>query len=153
MNSTAERKRGFLRRVSCLAVHFSGPSQFTLFLTGFLPTLKLLRTSKASTATHTAARPTLATRPFIFKLLVSQHSYMMQCCIQNKSPCNGFLLSTGSFGGGAGITEQYVEWLREYCEAFYYGLAVKLLPAVTVEATSCTFRVNSNTNNLQLHAG
>lgn len=64
-----------------------------------------------------------------------------------------FLCSTGSFGESAGITEQYVEWLREYCEAFYYGLVVKLLPAVSVEATSCTFRVNSNTNNLQLHAG
>lgn len=64
-----------------------------------------------------------------------------------------FLRSTGSFGDGAGITEQYVEWLREYCEAFYNGLTVKLLPAVTVAASSCTFRVNSNTNNLQLHAG
>lgn len=64
-----------------------------------------------------------------------------------------FLWSTGPFGDGAGITEQYVKWLKEYCEAFYYGLAVKFLPAVTIAATSCTFRVNSNTNNLQLHAG
>lgn len=64
-----------------------------------------------------------------------------------------FLWSSGSFGDGAGVTEQYVEWLREYCEAFFYGLAVKLLPAVTIAATGCAFRVNSNTNNLQLHAG
>lgn len=64
-----------------------------------------------------------------------------------------FLWSTGSFGDGAGITEQYVDWLREYCEAFYYGLAIKILPEVTVAVTSCTFRVNSNTNNLQLYAG
>ncbi|XP_017338763.1 archaemetzincin-2 isoform X1 [Ictalurus punctatus] len=64
-----------------------------------------------------------------------------------------YIQTIGSFGDGAGITEQYVEWLREYCEAFYNGLTVKLLPAVTVAASSCTFRVNSNTNNLQLHAG
>lgn len=140
-------------RVSSLAVRFSLPSPFTLILTGFLPTPKLLRTFRASTATHTAAHPTLATRPFIFKQLVSQSPRMMQCCIQNKLLCNVFLRSTGSFGDGAGITEQYVEWLREYCESFYNGLTVKLLPAVTVAASSCTFRVNSNTNNLQLHAG
>ncbi|KAK3559033.1 hypothetical protein QTP86_000038 [Hemibagrus guttatus] len=64
-----------------------------------------------------------------------------------------YIQTIGPFGDGAGMTEQYVEWLREYCEAFYYGLAVKFLPAVTIAATSCTFRVNSNTNNLQLHAG
>lgn len=153
MRSTAERKSSFLRMVSSLAVHFSLPLPFTLILTGFLPTLKLLRTSRASIATHTEAHPTVAIRPFIFKLLVSQRPHMMQCCIQNKLPCNVFQWSTGSFGDGAGITEQYVEWLREYCEAFYFGLAVKLLPAVSVAATSCTFRINSNTNNLQLHAG
>ncbi|GAA6100986.1 archaemetzincin-2 isoform X2 [Tachysurus ichikawai] len=64
-----------------------------------------------------------------------------------------YIQTIGSFGDGAGVTEQYVEWLREYCEAFFYGLAVKLLPAVTIAATGCAFRVNSNTNNLQLHAG
>ncbi|TSK14693.1 Archaemetzincin-2 [Bagarius yarrelli] len=64
-----------------------------------------------------------------------------------------YIQTIGCLTDGAGITEQYVEWLREYCEAFYYGLRVKLLPAVTVAATSCMFRVNSNTNNLQLHAG
>ncbi|XP_076856539.1 archaemetzincin-2 [Brachyhypopomus gauderio] len=64
-----------------------------------------------------------------------------------------YIQTIGSFGEGAGITEQYVEWLREYCQAFYYGLVVKLLPPVTVASTNCTFRVNSNSYNLQLHAG
>ncbi|XP_062859182.1 archaemetzincin-2 isoform X2 [Trichomycterus rosablanca] len=64
-----------------------------------------------------------------------------------------YIQTIGSFGEGDGITEQYVEWLREYCEAFYHGLVVKLLQPVTVASTGCTFRVNSNTHNLQLHAG
>ncbi|XP_030629417.1 archaemetzincin-2 [Chanos chanos] len=74
-----------------------------------------------------------------------------------RSPSKGhktiYMQTIGSFGEGEDITEQYVEWLRQYCQAFYHGLAVKLLPTVTVASTGCTFRVNNNTYNLQLHAG
>jgi len=49
----------------------------------------------------------------------------------------------GSFGEVGPQTEQYVEWLRDYCQAFFYGLSVKLLPPVTVPETGCSFRVNS----------
>lgn len=62
-------------------------------------------------------------------------------------------MHTGSFGEAAVHTDLYVEWLRQYCEAFYYGLVVKILPPVTVQSTGCTFRVNSHTYNLQLYAG
>ncbi|KAF3853391.1 hypothetical protein F7725_014079 [Dissostichus mawsoni] len=43
--------------------------------------------------------------------------------------------------------------LRQYCQAFFYGLSVKLLPAVTVAETKCSFRVNSDSHNLQILTG
>uniref|UniRef100_A0A674EY07 Archaelysin family metallopeptidase 2 n=1 Tax=Salmo trutta TaxID=8032 RepID=A0A674EY07_SALTR len=49
-------------------------------------------------------------------------------------------------------TGQYVRWLRDYCQAFYYRMVVKLLPPVTVAATGCAFRVSSSSHNLQIHA-
>ncbi|XP_039879206.1 archaemetzincin-2 isoform X2 [Simochromis diagramma] len=58
-----------------------------------------------------------------------------------------------SFGEVAAQTDQYVEWLRDYCQAFFYGLSVKLLPAVAVSETKCSFRVNSNSYNLQILTG
>lgn len=74
-----------------------------------------------------------------------------------SSPCKGhntiYIQTIGSFGEAAVHTDLYVEWLRQYCEAFYYGLVVKTLPPITVQSTGCTFRVNSYTHNLQLHAG
>lgn len=57
------------------------------------------------------------------------------------------LQCTGTFGEGAVVAEHYVEWLKDYCQAFYYGLVVKLLPPVTFAST--VFK----THNLQLHAG
>ncbi|ROL51673.1 Archaemetzincin-2 [Anabarilius grahami] len=74
-----------------------------------------------------------------------------------RSPNRGhntiYIQTIGSFGEGAVVAEQYVEWLKDYCQAFFYGLVVKLLPPVTVASTACSFRVNNNTHNLQLHAG
>ncbi|XP_042253489.1 archaemetzincin-2 [Thunnus maccoyii] len=64
-----------------------------------------------------------------------------------------YIQTIGSFGEAGAQTDQYVEWLREYCQAFFYGLAVKLLPAVTVAETGCSFRVNSNSHNLQILTG
>ena len=74
-------------------------------------------------------------------------------CVREKG-CVGLTsvcaILPGSFGEAEG---QYVEWLREYCQAFFYGLVVKLLPSVTVAATGCAFRVNSSTQNLLIHSG
>ena len=64
-----------------------------------------------------------------------------------------FCVSLGSFGEAGVQTDLYLEWLREYCQAFFYGLAVKLLPPVTVTETGCSFRVNSNSHNLQILTG
>ncbi|KAG9350322.1 hypothetical protein JZ751_026676 [Albula glossodonta] len=64
-----------------------------------------------------------------------------------------YIQTIGSFGGVEAVTEQYVGWLRDYCEAFYYGLVVKLLDPVSVSTTGCAFRVNDSTRNLQIHAG
>ncbi|KAJ8246410.1 hypothetical protein GJAV_G00267430 [Gymnothorax javanicus] len=64
-----------------------------------------------------------------------------------------YVQTIGSFGETEGLTKQYVGWLQDYCEAFYYGLTVKFLDPVTVAATGCAFRVNDNTHNLQIHAG
>ncbi|KAJ8796696.1 hypothetical protein J1605_017799 [Eschrichtius robustus] len=67
-----------------------------------------------------------------------KHSIYIQCI--------GLLGNTGS------ISEEYVKWFKGYCEAFFYGLMVKLLEPVPVSATRCSFRINDNTQNLQIHA-
>nr|XP_019938612.1 PREDICTED: archaemetzincin-2 [Paralichthys olivaceus] len=64
-----------------------------------------------------------------------------------------YIQTIGSFGEAGVQTDQYVEWLRQYCQAFFYGLSVKLLPAVTVAETGCSFRVNSSSHNLQILTG
>ncbi|XP_029977569.1 archaemetzincin-2 [Sphaeramia orbicularis] len=64
-----------------------------------------------------------------------------------------YIQTIGSFGEAGAQTDQYVEWLRAYCQAFFYGLTVKLLPAVTVAETGCSFRLNSNSYNLQILTG
>lgn len=64
-----------------------------------------------------------------------------------------YIQTIGSFGEVGPQTDQYVEWLIEYCQAFFYGLSVKLLPAVTVSETGCAFRINSNSHNLQILTG
>ncbi|KAM5213412.1 archaemetzincin-2 isoform 2-T4 [Hipposideros larvatus] len=68
-----------------------------------------------------------------------------KCCI--------YIQCIGSLGNTKMISEEYVKWLKGYCEAFFYGLTVKLLEPVPVSATRCSFRVNENTRNLQIHAG
>ncbi|XP_061160559.1 arylsulfatase G-like isoform X1 [Syngnathus typhle] len=64
-----------------------------------------------------------------------------------------YIQTIGSFGEAGPHTEQYVEWLREYCQAFFYGLPVCWLPAVTVAQTGCSFRINQSSQNLQLLTG
>ncbi|XP_034563307.1 archaemetzincin-2 [Notolabrus celidotus] len=61
-----------------------------------------------------------------------------------------YIQTIGSFGEVGSQTDQYVEWLRDYCQVFFYGLSVKLLPAVTVAETRCSFRINSNSHNIQI---
>uniref|UniRef100_A0A3B3ZKK9 Archaemetzincin-2 n=1 Tax=Periophthalmus magnuspinnatus TaxID=409849 RepID=A0A3B3ZKK9_9GOBI len=43
-----------------------------------------------------------------------------------------YIQTIGSFGEARPQTDQYVEWLREYCQVFFHGVTVKLLPTVTV---------------------
>ncbi|XP_043441028.1 archaemetzincin-2 isoform X2 [Prionailurus bengalensis] len=64
-----------------------------------------------------------------------------------------YIQCIGSLGNTRIISEEYIKWLKGYCEAFFYGLTVKLLEPVPVSATRCSFRVNDNTQNLQIHAG
>ncbi|XP_061611888.1 arylsulfatase G-like isoform X2 [Phyllopteryx taeniolatus] len=64
-----------------------------------------------------------------------------------------YIQTIGAFGEAGPQTEQYVEWLREYCQAFFYGLPVRWLPAVTVEQTGCSFRINHGSQILQLLTG
>ncbi|KAM4715659.1 archaemetzincin-2 isoform 2-T2 [Anableps anableps] len=74
-----------------------------------------------------------------------------------KTPDSGhatiYIQTIGSFGDVGAQTDQYVEWLRDYCQAFFCGLSVKLLPAVPVSETGCSFRVNSSSHNLQILTG
>ncbi|KAM3592109.1 uncharacterized protein V6R79_012702 [Siganus canaliculatus] len=75
---------------------------------------------------------------------------------QRKTPDTShntiYIQTIGSFGEGV-QTDQYVEWLREYCQAFFHGLSVKLLPPVAISETGCSVRVNSNSHNLQVLTG
>lgn len=64
-----------------------------------------------------------------------------------------FPRTVGSLGNTRVISEEYIKWLKGYCEAFFYGLTVKFLEPVSVSATKCAFRVNEHTRNLQIHAG
>lgn len=64
-----------------------------------------------------------------------------------------YLQTIGSFGDSSGEAERYVDWLRDYCRAFYHGLSVKLLPPVSVCETGCSFRINSYSQNLQILTG
>uniref|UniRef100_A0A8C5LDE9 Archaemetzincin-2 n=1 Tax=Jaculus jaculus TaxID=51337 RepID=A0A8C5LDE9_JACJA len=50
------------------------------------------------------------------------------------------LPSHGSLGNSRVISEEYVKWLKGYCEAFFYGLTVKFLEPVSISATKCSFR-------------
>ncbi|XP_066469866.1 archaemetzincin-2 isoform X2 [Tiliqua scincoides] len=59
----------------------------------------------------------------------------------------------GAFGDSRVSTDVYMNWLKDYCEAFYYGLTVRILGPVPVSHTGCAFRVNEYTHNLQIQAG
>lgn len=62
-----------------------------------------------------------------------------------------YIQPIGFLGNTRVISEEYIKWLKGYCEAFFYGLKVKFLEPVSVSATKCSFRVNENTQNLQIH--
>uniref|UniRef100_A0A4W5PV36 Uncharacterized protein n=1 Tax=Hucho hucho TaxID=62062 RepID=A0A4W5PV36_9TELE len=59
----------------------------------------------------------------------------------------------GSFGEAEAETGQYVRWLRDYCQAFYYRLVVKLLPPVTVAAVHATYRSTQVRETSSRHPG
>ncbi|XP_058026395.1 archaemetzincin-2 isoform X1 [Ahaetulla prasina] len=64
-----------------------------------------------------------------------------------------YIQPIGSFGDAKVSTDVYLKWLRDYCEAFYYGLTVRILDPTPVSHTGCAFRINEYTHNLQIHAG
>ncbi|XP_060544793.1 archaemetzincin-2 isoform X3 [Pantherophis guttatus] len=64
-----------------------------------------------------------------------------------------YIQPIGSFGDAKVSTDVYLKWLRDYCEAFYYGLTVRILDPMPVSHTGCAFRINEYTHNLQIHAG
>ncbi|KAM6174500.1 archaemetzincin-2 isoform 2-T2 [Erethizon dorsatum] len=98
---------------------------------GSPPTLRLPRTSKSFSVIPTGRYPLQRNAVFTYSPLV----YI--CALGNTRV----------------ISEEYVKWLKGYCEAFFQGLTVKLLEPVSVSATRCSFRVNDHTQNLQIHAG
>ncbi|KAF4012951.1 hypothetical protein G4228_003855 [Cervus hanglu yarkandensis] len=77
--------------------------------------------------------------------------------LHRKSPSPGkqtiYIQCIGLLGNTRSISEEYLKWLKGYCEAFFYGLTVKLLEPIPVSATRCSFRINDSTRNLQIHAG
>ncbi|KAK9407068.1 archaemetzincin-2 [Crotalus adamanteus] len=64
-----------------------------------------------------------------------------------------YIQPIGSFGDAKVSTDVYLKWLRDYCEAFYYNLTVRILDPMPVSHTGCAFRINEYTQNLQIHAG
>lgn len=67
--------------------------------------------------------------------------------------CSIYIQCIGSLGNTRIISEEYIKWLKGYCEASFHGLTVKLLEPVPVSVRRSSFRVNDNTQNLQIHAG
>eukprot|EP00062_Callorhinchus_milii_P004593 gi/632943134/ref/XP_007886790.1/ PREDICTED: archaemetzincin-2 [Callorhinchus milii] len=86
----------------------------------------------------------------------AKQDFYMFCSSQSRLlPVPGkstiYIQAIGVFGDLETTTIKYINWLKEYCERFYYGLKVKLLPPVPVSATACTFRVNTYSHNLQIY--
>ncbi|XP_058026400.1 archaemetzincin-2 isoform X3 [Ahaetulla prasina] len=46
-----------------------------------------------------------------------------------------YIQPIGSFGDAKVSTDVYLKWLRDYCEAFYYGLTVRILDPTPVSHT------------------
>nr|XP_045015628.1 archaemetzincin-2 isoform X3 [Jaculus jaculus] len=109
---------------------------------GSLLTLRPPKTLKSFSVIPTGRHPLQRKAIFIYSPLVY---------IGNMMVWVG--LHSGSLGNSRVISEEYVKWLKGYCEAFFYGLTVKFLEPVSISATKCSFRVNDHTQNLQIHAG
>ncbi|KAB0404381.1 hypothetical protein E2I00_011311, partial [Balaenoptera physalus] len=70
--------------------------------------------------------------------------------IPSPEKCSIYIQCIGSLGNTRIISEKYIKWLKGYCKAFFYGLTVRLLEPVPISTMRCSFRVNKNTQNLQL---
>ncbi len=51
------------------------------------------------------------------------------------------------------IEGEFIGKLKEFCEAFYYGVEVKIRKSVDVDSLGIKNRINDYTNNKQYHAG
>ncbi|XP_072098710.1 archaemetzincin-2 isoform X1 [Mobula birostris] len=74
-----------------------------------------------------------------------------------KTPVPGknviYIQIIGSFGDSEATTNMYIHWLKEYCEAFFFGLKVEFQEPILVSHTGCMFRMNKYSENLQIHTG
>ncbi|XP_067914363.1 archaemetzincin-2 isoform X2 [Heterodontus francisci] len=86
-----------------------------------------------------------------------QDFYTFYSSVHRKTPVSGkniiYIQIIGSFGNSEAMTETCIHWLKEYCEAFFYGLKVKFLDPISVSFIGCVFRINTYSHNLQIHAG
>ncbi|XP_063816924.1 archaemetzincin-2 isoform X2 [Pseudophryne corroboree] len=73
--------------------------------------------------------------------------------IPNAEKKTIYVQTIGQFGDSDRLTREYIGWLKGYCQAFFYGLPVKVRGPVRIADTGCAFRVNDSTHNLQIHAG
>ncbi|XP_068118695.1 archaemetzincin-2 isoform X2 [Hyperolius riggenbachi] len=64
-----------------------------------------------------------------------------------------YVQTIGQFGSSDQQTEEYIDWLRGYCQAFFHGLPVQIRGPVSITDIGCTFRINDSTHNLQIHTG
>ncbi|OCT63148.1 archaemetzincin-2 isoform X2 [Xenopus laevis] len=74
-------------------------------------------------------------------------------CIPRAQKKTIYVQTIGPFGESSSGTQAYIHWLKEYCQAFFFGLPVQIQGPVLISATGCAFRVNEHSQNLQIHAG
>lgn len=94
-----------------------------------------------------------ASQNTIYIQTIGESVFSVQSTACHASLAQFYTFVVGPFGAVGAQTEQYVKWLIGYCQAFFYGLSVELLSAVSVSETRCCFRINSNSHNLQIYAG
>ncbi|KAM4664016.1 archaemetzincin-2 [Discoglossus pictus] len=74
-------------------------------------------------------------------------------CIPTSKRNTIYVQTIGPFGDSCAHTQDYIGWLKGYCQAFFYGLSVKVQGPIPISDTGCSFRINKSTKNLQVHAG
>ncbi|XP_053563703.1 archaemetzincin-2 isoform X2 [Bombina bombina] len=76
-----------------------------------------------------------------------------QRCVPTAKRKTIYVQTIGPFGDSSAHTQEYIGWLKGYCQAFFHGLPVKVQGPIPISETGCAFRINDSTQNLQIHAG